>query len=71
MSRKDLKEAGEHLDAGTVGTRTAEQRLINGQVPIGSGSQIAKQYAQMFELRMEQAAERLRQDHDVRVRYQP
>ena len=61
----------QHLDAGTVGTRTAEQRLINGQVPIGSGSQIAKQYAQMFELRMEQAAERLRQDHDVRVRYQP
>lgn len=61
----------QHLDAGTVGTRTAEQRLINGQVPIGSGVQIAKQYAQMFELRMEQAAERLRQDHDVRVRYQP
>lgn len=61
----------QHLDSGTVGTRTAEQRLINGQVPIGSGVQIAKQYAQMFELRMEQAAERLRQEHDVRVRYQP
>lgn len=60
-----------HLDAGTVGTRTAEQRLINGQVPMGAGVQVAKQYAQMFELRMNEAAERLRQDNDVRVRYQP
>ena len=60
-----------HLDAGTVGTRTAEQRLVNGQVPMGAGVQVAKQYAQMFELHMQQAEQRLRQEFDVRVRYQP
>lgn len=59
-----------HLGSGDVGTRTAEQRLINGQVPMGSSVQVAKQYAQMFELRMNEAAERLRQEYDVKVRYQ-
>lgn len=58
-----------NLDAGNVGSRSAEQRLVNGQAPLGSGVQVAKQYAQMFELRLQQAEARLRQEHDVRIRY--
>lgn len=59
-----------HLDAGNVGSRTAEQRFVNGQAPLGSGVQVAKQYAQMFELRMQQAEQRIRAENDTRVRYE-
>lgn len=58
-----------NLDAGNVGSRAAEQRLVNGQAPLGSGVQVAKQFAQMFELRLQAAEARLRQEHDVRIRY--
>jgi hypothetical protein len=58
-----------NVDAGAIGARSAEQRLINANFPVGTGSTIARQYMQLFETRMQAAEERLRQEYDTRVRY--
>ena len=58
-----------NVDAGSVGARSAEQRLVNANFPVGTGSTIARQYMQLFETRMQAAEERLRQEYDTRVRY--